>query len=282
MIELTSEHINYQRISKAIRFLVAEQRQQPTLLELSRHVGVSEYHLQRTFSQWAGVSPRQFLQYLTKENAKQLLRQHSVNASALACGLSGSSRLYDLLVSYESVTPGEYRSAGRGLELHYGIHSSPFGYCFIAISHRGICKLAFFDHQQQRHQLLAELQQEWPNALISSAPERTAATCKQIFSQPNSASPVLQLQLRGSPFQLKVWEALLKIPAGQLTSYQQLAASIAQPTASRAVASAVARNNIALLIPCHRVIRGTGALNNYRWGGSRKAAMIGRELTDKE
>lgn len=277
MSDLSEGHVNYQRIAKAIRFLVDNHQSQPKLNELSAYVGVSEFHLQRIFSEWAGVSPKQFLQYLTKENAKQKLKENSVMESALSCGLSGSGRLHDLLLTYESVTPGEYRNSGVGLEIYYGIHSSPFGFCFIATTHRGVCKLTFFDDNADGANFIAELRSEWSSALITEDVDATSLVFNQIFGNEGGTEKGLRMLLKGSPFQVKVWEALLKIPHGQVCSYQQIADSIGKSSAVRAVATAVARNNIAYLIPCHRVIRSTGALNNYRWGSIRKSALIGRE-----
>jgi AraC family transcriptional regulator of adaptative response/methylated-DNA-[protein]-cysteine methyltransferase len=279
---LSLEHANYQRITQAIQFLVEQQTSQPNLKQLASHVGISEYHLQRTFQEWAGVSPKQFLQYLTKQHAKQQLRQQPVLASSLAVGLSGSGRLHDLFVNCEGVTPGEYRSAGEGLEILYGVHHSPFGYCFIAQTQRGVCKLSFFD-QADDDNALTELQQEWPNASVHQNSETTHATFMRLFPSENSdahlavATTPLKLLLKGSPFQLQVWEALLTVPSGSMRSYQHIADTMGKPSAVRAVASAIARNPLAYLIPCHRVIRSTGALNNYRWGDTRKAAMLGWE-----
>ena len=268
---------NYRRISMAIKYLVDNQCSQPTLAELSCAVDISEYHLQRMFSAWAGVSPKRFLQYLTKEKAKQCLQGHSVFEAALSSGLSGGGRLHDLMVGCESVTPGEYKSAGAGLEIFYGIHPSRFGHCFVASTSRGICKLAFFDSLEERGQLFTELVSEWPNARIAEDRLTTATQLAQVFAEMPSASAKLGVLLKGTPFQMQVWEALLRIPQGAMVSYQQLADGLGRPSSVRAVASAVARNNIGYLIPCHRVIRATGALNNYRWGEERKAAMLGWE-----
>jgi len=278
MIQIDEEHKNYVRIEKAIKFLNEHQLSQPSLGELSNYIGISEFHLQRLFSEWAGVSPKQFLQFLTKEHAKQQLKNNSVMGAALSSGLSGSSRLHDLMISCEGVTPGEYKSWGKGVAISYGLHRSPFGYCFIAITEKGICKLSFHSRVSEKKAVLAELGADWPNAKISQDEVATAQVLMKIFGE-NKKAKSLHLLLKGSPFQLKVWEALLTIPAGQLSSYQQVAESVGKGSAVRAVASAVARNNVALLIPCHRVIRSTGVLSNYRWGAERKAAMIGWEIS---
>jgi AraC family transcriptional regulator of adaptative response/methylated-DNA-[protein]-cysteine methyltransferase len=271
-------NLHYQTVASAITFLSEHQLEQPGLKQLASHVGMSESHLQRVFSEWAGVSPKQFLQFLTKQDAKRRLQQHSVLDAALDSGLSGSSRLHDLLVQTESVTPGEYRKLGDGLTLSYGVHPTQFGHCLVAATPRGVCKLAFFDDQDQKLGLVKELQTEWPEAVLVADQNATAVYVDRIFAQSNSQqNQPLRVLLKGSPFQIQVWEALLSIPDGQLCSYQQLAESINKPTASRAVASAVASNRVGYLIPCHRVIRSTGALNNYRWGEQRKAAIIGWE-----
>lgn len=272
------QHANYQRVASAIRYLSDKQLTQPSLAELAAHVGVSEFHLQRIFTEWAGVSPKQFLQFLTKENAKRLLRSSSVMDSALACGLSGSGRLHDLMIKAERVTPGEYRSMGAGLQIHYGSCPSPYGLCFIAANHRGICKIAFFDEQETEANLLAELQAEWAAAELIRDDQRAASLYASVFAgKSDSAEEPITLLLKGTEFQMKVWEALLTIPSGEVCSYQQLAESMGSPSSTRAVASAIARNNIAYLIPCHRVIRGTGEFSQYRWGAERKQAMLLQE-----
>ena len=239
-------------------------------------MGLSESHLQREFSAWAGVSPKQFLQYLTKENAKRRLREESVMQAALGSGLSGSGRLHDLMINCEGVTPGEYRTRGRGLIIRYGMHPSPFGECLLATTERGVCKLAFFDTDAQCDELERSLHDEWEAAAIEHDQDATAFIARQVFDPRATGS--LQLLLRGSPFQLRVWEALLSIPEGRLASYQQIADILERPSAVRSVASAIARNDIGYLIPCHRVIRGSGEFGRYRWGGERKQrAIIGWE-----
>ena len=181
------------------------------------------------------------------------------------------------MIRCEAVTPGEYRQLGKGLSICYGIHSCPFGYCFIALTHRGVCKLAFFDEAQERRKILQELKDDWPEAKILHDDSATQKVFAQIFTPSPNKQQAINIMLKGRPFQIKVWEALLNIKGGELYSYQQVANSINQPSSVRAVASAIARNQVAYLIPCHRVIRSTGVLNNYRWGGQRKAAMIGWE-----
>lgn len=277
MSDFKQHQQNYQRIAKAIEYLIENQSAQPKLPELAAAVGVSEFHLQRMFTDWAGVSPKQFLQYLTKENAKQLLRDHSVLDTALSLGLSGAGRLHDLLITTESVTPGEYRKHGAGLDIAYGVHPCPFGFCFIAATHRGVCKIAFMDNESEQSYMADELNDDWGNANIEENQKKTAPIANKVFGKRSKPNEKLTVLLKGSPFQLQVWEALLSIPQGEIASYQDIARAIGSESSVRAVASAVARNNIAYLIPCHRVIRSTGVLNNYRWGDSRKAAIIGWE-----
>jgi AraC family transcriptional regulator of adaptative response/methylated-DNA-[protein]-cysteine methyltransferase len=268
---------NYRAIAKAICYLNENQLEQPSLKVLASVVGMSEFHFQRTFSEWAGVSPKQFLLFLTKENAKKKLREYSVMQSALENGLSGSSRLHDLFITHEGVTPGEYRKWGQDLNIFYGIYSCIFGYCLIASTSRGVCKLAFFDDDIERDFYISELHQEWQNATIQRNNEKTDNCFKSIFLNECSKDKPIHLLLKGTPFKLQVWQALLSLPEGQLATYSHIADAIKNPNAVRAVASAIANNPIAYLIPCHRVIRNTGVLNDYRWGKERKAAMIARE-----
>ncbi|MFQ3199725.1 MAG: AraC family transcriptional regulator of adaptative response [Zhongshania sp.] len=288
MSTVAAQQQNYQRIAHAIRYLSANQQKQTSLAVLAAHVGVSECHLQRIFTEWAGLSPTQFLQFLTKENAKRLLRSSSVMKTAFACGLSDSSRLTDSMIKTERVMLGEYRPMGADLQIRYGSCASLFGSCFIAVNHRGLCKLAFFDDADDEASLLFELQREWAAATLIRDDSRATAIYEQAFgpvsksqglSQKPSQDPShsLVVLLKGSEFQMHVWEALMAIPVGEVCSYQQLAEFMGMPSSARAVASAIARNNIAYLIPCHRVIRGTGEFCEYRWGADRKRAMLLRE-----
>lgn len=277
MPEDYTQHKNYRRIAKAIAYLTDSVEKQPSLKDLSCHMGLSEFYLQRLFSEWAGVSPKQFLQYITLEYAKQQLQHSSVMDAAYSTGLSSSSRLHDLMISCHSVTPGEYKRQGEGLRISYGVHPCRFGLCLIALTSRGICKLAFFDQDHERELVLKELQGEWPKAVINANDSATKLVCEQIFSAVGSDSKPLQLLLKGSPFQLQVWQALIRLQPGQLVSYQQLAHAVGNARAVRAVSTAVANNPIGLLVPCHRVIRSTGAFNQYRWGAIRKQAVIAWE-----
>jgi len=274
---MSEQHVNYQRVAKAIHYLAERQREQPSLAELASYVGLSEFHLQRMFSEWAGISPKQFLQFLTKERAKQQLRSNSVLDAALDCGLSGSSRLHDLMIKTECMTPGEYRSRGAGLQVAYGVRSSPFGFCLIAQTARGVCKITFFDLPGQEAAVLQELQKEWPAAALLRDQQAVDPVFARIFSGGMHGTAPLRVVLKGSEFQLKVWEALLAIPQGEVCSYQQLAGAMGLASSVRAVASAIARNNIAYLIPCHRVIRSTGEFSQYRWGSERKQAILVHE-----
>lgn len=277
LVPLQTNHSHYQSIAKAIRYLADNHVEQPSLKEIAAVVGISEFHFQRIFSEWAGVSPKQFLLYLTKENAKSKLREYSVMQAALETGLSGSSRLHDLFITHESMTPGEYKSLGQGLEISYGVYSCLFGYCLIAVTARGVCKLAFFDDEFEQDALIAELHHEWNQASIRNNKEQTDPYFKRIFLNESCKNKPIHLLLKGTPFKLQVWQALLGIQEGQLATYSHIAETMKKPKAVRAVASAIASNSIAYLIPCHRVIRNSGVLNEYRWGKERKAAMIARE-----
>ena len=271
---------DYQRIAAAIQFLQQHFATQPSLAQVAEQIHLSEFHLQRLFTRWAGVSPKRFLQFLTKEYAKDLLRQdHSVESATFHSGLSSPSRLHDLLVDCDGISPGEYKKLGASLRIDYGFHATPFGECLLAQSERGVCFLMFVTGDRQH--TLAQLQAEWALATLQENPLTTAPTVNQIFHA-TATSNVLRVMPKGTNFQIKVWEALLQIPAGQLQSYQQLAHSIGQPKASRAVGSALARNSIGFLIPCHRVILGSGDFGHYRWGIERKAALIGWEQAQQE
>ncbi len=264
---------DYYRIEKAIAYLVQHQLEQPSLSELAQALATSESHLQRVFQSWAGISPKQFLSYLTKEYAKSLLEELPVNEAAYESGLSSPSRLYDLMVNYESLTPGEMRRRGEGVEIYYGSGPSPFGECFMALSPRGICKLGFFDTQEEFDVLKVELFRQYPRAEFVEKNTQIQAQLLGLFES-NSKNKPLSLCVQGSPFRVQVWQALLKIPEGKLQSYQQIASAIGKPSATRAVASAIASNPLAVLIPCHRVIRSTGVMSGYRWGEMRKRALI--------
>ena len=275
MTSRIEQHRHYQTIAAAIAYINTHQAEQPSLAAVARAVHKSPDYLQRIFKQWAGLSPKQFLQFLTWQRARLLLLDQTVEAAADAAGLSSSSRLHDLLLNWQAVTPGEYRSGGVGVTISYGSGATPFGYALAGLTRRGICWFTFFDTAAEYRQQLAELFASWPGATLQADNANAEALLNHLFCH-NRRQP-LSLLLKGTPFQLKVWEALLSIPAGRLCSYQQLAQQLGQPAASRAVASAVARNAIGWLIPCHRVIRSTGAFSNYRWGVLRKQAMLAAE-----
>lgn len=270
---------DYQVIEQAILFLDAHYRQQPGLAELAASVGLSEYHFQRLFTRWVGISPKRFLQFLTKEHAKQVLEaSHSLLDASYETGLSGPGRLHDLFINCEAVTPGEYKQRGAGLRIAYGFHATPFGECLLAVTERGICSLAFVVNGS-RSALLDDLQRRWRQAQLYQDELRTAPLLAQIFDGQAGEEPQpLTLYLSGTNFQIKVWEALLRVPSGQLISYEDLAQRVGKLGAARAVSRAVASNPVAVLIPCHRVIRKLGVFGGYRWGAARKQALLGWEM----
>jgi AraC family transcriptional regulator of adaptative response/methylated-DNA-[protein]-cysteine methyltransferase len=263
---------DYERIEQAIRYLDANYQRQPELAEIAASVHLSEYHFQRLFTQWVGISPKRYLQYLTKESAKSWLKASaSLLEAAYASGLSGPGRLHDLFVTCEAVTPGEFKRKGDGLQIAYGIHPTPFGECLLAVTGRGICSLMFVQNGD-REAALAAFRHDWQKAELSQDPDRTRPLLEQVFSSPGGTG--LPLHLLGTNFQIKVWEALLRIPSGALTTYTAVAQSIGRPSAARAVSNAVAHNPIAYIIPCHRVIRESGEMGGYRYGIPRKRAML--------
>ncbi len=268
---------DFERIERAIRYLEENYRQQPGLKEIAQGAGLSEFHFQRLFRRWAGISPKRFLQYLTAGHAARLLRESRTNLdAAYDSGLSGGGRLHDLLVNFHAVTPGELKRAGAGLTIQYGFHPSPFGECLIGVTTRGVCHLGFLPPADRRA-ALTELVAEWPHARLEEAPRVTAPLARRLFTHVNGNSPSIDLHVHGTNFQIKVWEALLRIPPGGVVSYEDLARHIQAPRAVRAVANAVAHNPVAWLIPCHRVIRKSGALGGYRWGETRKKVLLAWE-----
>jgi AraC family transcriptional regulator of adaptative response/methylated-DNA-[protein]-cysteine methyltransferase len=267
--------LDYYRIEEVIRYIEYNFRRQPELKDISDHIGLSEFHLQRLFKRWVGISPKRFLQYLTKEHAKTLLRQSAdVLSATYESGLSGPGRLHDLFVQCEAVTPGEYKQMGQGLNISYGFHESPFGKSMIAQTDRGICGLFFIPEGEEQKYIL-RLNHDWPLASIVEEPQKTKSTVNQIFNSSSwhSDHPI-PLFLHGTNFQIKVWEALLKIPRGNVVSYEEIAEFVGSPRAVRAVGSAVARNPISYVIPCHRVIRKYGDFGNYQGGTARKKALL--------
>ena len=267
---------DYLRIEQAIQYLECHVQEQPNLGAVAASIGLSEYHFQRLFTRWAGVSPKRFLQYLTKESAKELLnRSENLLDTTYRVGLSSLGRLHDLFVTAEAITPGEYRSRGLGLTIRYGIHPTPFGKCLIGLTDRGICHLSFV--QTSEGDALDDLVAAWREARMVEDLRSTAPLVAPIFDLRRRATAALHLHLSGTNFQLKVWEALLNIPVGAVTTYEHLAAEIGHPRAARAVGTALGHNPIAVLIPCHRVIRKLGGFGNYRYGVPLKKALLGWE-----
>jgi len=269
----------YQQIARAIRFIEANALAQPSLEQVAEQVGLSPFHFQRLFQRWAGVSPKRFLQFLTASHAKQLLRESlpALEAS-FAVGLSSPGRLHDLLVATEAVTPGEFKSGGVGITIRYGFHETPFGRGLVGLTERGICRFEFVDAADPA-QRLERLQSAWPKARLREDQAASGAVVEQMFARRGTgAGTEMKLLLRGTNFQLKVWQALMRIPEGCITSYGFLAEQLGCPGASRAVGTAVGQNPIGYLIPCHRVLRQSGELGGYRWGVERKTAILGREL----
>jgi AraC family transcriptional regulator of adaptative response/methylated-DNA-[protein]-cysteine methyltransferase len=272
---------DYERIEKVIRHLKEHYVEQPDLRTLAGIAQVSEFHFHRLFSRWAGITPKALVKFLTAKHAKALLREsQSVLDASLDSGLSGPSRLHDLLVSVDAVSPGEFKNYGEGMEIRYGFHSTPFGSCLIGATARGNCHLSFLDRDStsRRASVLRELKSDWPKAVLRHHPQSTRQLASQIFDRGvTSRTEKIPVLLVGTPFRLKVWEALLKIPFGSVLSYHDVARSIGAPNACRAVGAAVGKNPVAYLIPCHRVIRETGIVGDYRWGQARKLAMLAWE-----
>ena len=269
--ELTEQSRQYETIASAIEYIRTHARDQPSLAEIAKAVNLSEHHLQRLFTEWAGISPKRFLQFLTKEHAKQALSQSKdALTTTLETGLSSPGRLHDLMVSCEAMTPGEIKSHGKGISITYGISETPFGKALIGWTARGICYLAFCENDclSQEKELFAQ----WPGAVFVHKDTEAKKMSGQIFSE-QQKNLKLHLLLNGTNFQIKVWEALLNIAPAELISYDTLAKLAGSPSALRAVGSAMAANKIAYLIPCHRVIRKEGSFGNYRWGNERKLAI---------
>ena len=280
MHENLEQSQHYQLMEQAIRYIETNVQRQPELEEIASAIGLSEYHFQRLFTAWTGISPKRFMQFLTKESAKELLnRSENLLDTTHQVGLSSLGRLHDLFVNTEAVTPGEYKSRGAGVNTHYGIHLTPFGKCLIATTERGICHLGFVDGSEGR--ALDILVDHWKQATMIEDYKTTAPLVNRIFLDAKLDAP-LKLHLRGTNFQIKVWEALLNIPTGALTTYEHIATRMGNPRAVRAVGSAVGDNPIAYLIPCHRVIRKSGEFGNYLYGSARKKAILARELVMAE
>ena len=272
----TGAGINFQRIAEAIEYLTQNFKEQPALDEVAKKVHLSPFHFQRLFSEWAGVSPKKFLQFLTIDYAKTLLKEREATLfdTAFETGLSGTGRLHDLFINIEGMTPGEFRNGGAALSIHYSFAESPFGNILVASTQKGICHMAFADDEQKA---LQELRHKFPNATYRQMVDLIQQNALYIFTHDWSRLDQIKLHLKGTGFQLKVWETLLKIPVGGLSTYKTIAAEIEHPKAMRAVGSAIGQNPIAFIIPCHRVIQSAGTFGNYHWGTTRKTAMIGWE-----
>lgn len=279
MINNTQLSDDYARIEQVIYYLERNAPRQPTLSEIAESVHLSEYYLQRLFTRWVGISPKRFLQFITKEHAKELLaHSSSILDATYQVGLSSPGRLHDLFITWEAVTPGEFKLRGEGLTIHYGFHPTPFGEILLGSTERGICNLSFVmpDGRSSAHEALDK---KWPKAHLVEDPSITRSFAEAIFRTSNHASnPPLRIYLSGSNFQLKVWEALLRIPTGSVVSYGDIASYLGDSRASRAVGNALARNPVAVLIPCHRVIHSLGEFGEYHYGEARKVALLGWEM----
>lgn len=269
---------DYARIEQAILYLDAHAREQPSLDDVAAHVGLSPFHFQRLFTRWAGISPKRFIQVHTLSSARRLLAERrSVLDTSFAVGLSGGGRLHELFVTLTAMTPGEFKLGGEGLTVHHGVHVTPFGECLIAVCERGICGLHFLTGASEA-EALAELKGQWPKATFVKSERETAPWVERIFPEaPPSERTPLSVLVKGTPFQVQVWQALLRVAPGEVATYEDLARAIGKPKAVRAVGTAVGGNSVALLIPCHRVLRKTGVFGDYRWGPARKQVMLAWE-----
>lgn len=274
-LEMT-DHLNYQRIAKAIAYLKTHFKLQPSLEDVAAHVNLSPFHFQKLFTEWAGVSPKKFVQYLSVNYAKSLLKKQNANLFDIAfeTGLSGTSRLHDLFVNIEGMTPGEYKNGGQNLSINYSFHLSFFGEILIASTVKGICYIAFSENQETALNLLFEY---FPKAFFINKFDDHQQKALNIFNGNWQQTHEIKLHLKGTDFQLKVWEALLKIPFGNLSTYGAVSAEISSPKAARAVGTAIGKNPVAFIIPCHRVIQGNGTMGGYMWGLERKTAILGWE-----
>lgn len=270
------EHINYNRIAEAIDYISTHFKEQPNLDLVAEKVHLSPFHFQRLFTDWAGVSPKKFLQYISVEHAKQLLKEKQATLfdTAHDTGLSGTGRLHDLFVNIEGMTPAEYKNGGKDLTIHYSFAESPFGNMLVASTTKGICAMVFYSDEESA---LREVKEKFPNATFLQKLDMMQQNALFIFQNDWSKLHTIKLHLKATDFQLKVWEALLKIPMGQLSTYGAIAQHIGNPNASRAVGTAIGSNPVAFLIPCHRVIQSTGTFGGYMWGPVRKTAIIGWE-----
>lgn len=272
----TQDQLNYNRIAKAIEYIKENFKAQPNLDEVAEHIHLSPFHFQRLFTDWAGTSPKKFLQYISIAHAKSMLKdqQSTLFETAYETGLSGTSRLHDLFVNIEGMTPAEYKHGGKNLSINYSFAESPFGNLIVASTEKGVCYMAFEDDEVCA---LENLRLRFPNALFTRKLDLVQQNALFIFQNDWTKLPEIKLHLKGTDFQLKVWEALMKIPMGQLSTYGTVARQIDSPNASRAVGTAIGNNPVAFLIPCHRIIQSTGIFGGYMWGNTRKTAIIGWE-----
>ena len=272
------KYLDYNRIAKAIEYISTNFKEQPSLEDVAEKVHLSPFHFQRLFTDWAGTSPKRFLQYISLAHARKLLKENQATLfdAAYETGLSSTGRLHDLFVNIEGMTPAEYKNGGKDLNINYHFSESPFGKILVASTTKGICFMAFYDDE---HKALPDLKSHFPNAHYSQKTDLLQKNALNIFKHEPSKLPEIKLHLKGTDFQLKVWETLLKIPSGKLATYGMIANEIEKPKASRAVGTAIGSNPVAFLIPCHRVIQSTGAFGGYMWGSTRKTAIIGWEAT---
>lgn len=272
----TQETINYNRIAEAIAYITANFKRQPSLDEVAEKINLSPFHFQRLFSEWAGVSPKKFLQYISIQYAKRLLKgeQETLFETAYHTGLSGTARLHDLFVNIEGMTPAEYKNGGKDLRINYHFSSSPFGDLIVASTEKGVCYMAFENDKQNA---LNTLTSKFPNASLEHKRDNLQQNALLIFQEDWTKLNQIKLHLKGTSFQLKVWESLLKIPMGKLSTYGSIGKEINKPSASRAIGTAIGSNPVAFLIPCHRIIQSSGVFGGYMWGPARKSAIIGWE-----
>lgn len=275
------QQINYQRVAEAIAYLKQHFKSQPSLEQVAEKIHLSPHHFQRLFTEWAGTSPKKFLQYISIEHAKRLLKenQYSLFDAAYNTGLSGTGRLHDLFVTIEGMTPADYKNGGEALTIRYSWQSSPFGEVLVGSTKIGLCYMAFVE---DRVQALQKLINKFPAAQHIERHDAIQQAALTIFEGGRGSVDKIKLHLKGTPFQLKVWEALLKIPLGALSTYSRVAGEVGSPNASRAVGTAIGSNPVAFLIPCHRVIQSNGTLGGYMWGINRKTAMIGWEASQQD
>lgn len=273
-MDTMEKSLNYNRIAKAIQFIIDNQTQQPRLDEIAEHINLSPFHFQRLFQDWVGTSPKKFLQYINLSNAKKILANNSILSTTYSTGLSSSSRLHEIFVNIESMTPAEFKNGGNSLNIRYSTQDSPFGSLVIASTEKGICQINFLE---SKNDALTALKNQFPNANYIHSEEQIHLDVLNVFYLSSDKKKPINVHLKGTDFQLKVWEALLKIPFGNLQTYSDIAKQINQPTASRAVGTAIGSNPLAYLIPCHRVIQASGIFGGYMWNPIRKTAIIGWE-----